>query len=315
MNINKDVLMNPYLVQLSERKEPEFLTNISFSLGGVKFKNVEFDIIQSNFERLTEEQQFSAYRETNKHLFGWMYFAPYQVLENLKDEEKKWYDSNLMSFYEHKDFKKLLDDNYPAYGFSEYDRDPSVTPFCEDDSPQKRLKQEKFMTAQFCWWKRNIWTKYPIVWKKMEERFYKNYEWNWLVEGGELKDYIHPQFSDTGTYYKQRGRYVKGAVPWVKLRKWYKNIFQCFTHEKWYTLWDCNIEIFRKNKQLSFSRITWSNNKPTFNNTNDIWLKIKNQIHKKIRDDTRHFPPQPSMTLLESSLFARLFPQVYEPRP
>lgn len=279
--------MNPYLVQSSERKEPEYLTTTSFldTLRGVNFKNAEFDIIQSKFQGLTEEEQFSAYQEVNKDLFGWKYFAPYQVLESLKYKEDAWYNFGLKYFYKPSDFSELLIKDVRSYGYRKNDRDSSVKPFTKDDPLTKRLKQEKFMTAQFCWWKREIKSEYPEVWRKMEERFYKNYEWNWLVDGGEIKDYIPRRFLNRPGYFEKGSCYVEGVFPWVKLRERYGNIIDCLTCEKWYTLWDCNVQIFENYKLLPIPKNIWSYSTPTYHNTNLIWSNIKDKIREKTKAD------------------------------
>jgi len=276
MNVSNDPCINSYLVQLPERKEPEYFTTTSFldTLINRPFKNIEFDTIQSKFKTLTEKQQFYAYQEVNNTFFGWKYFAPYKVLESLKDEEEAWYKSVFNDFYDEKDLYELKVKNYARYSYCDKDRDPSERPFNKDDLLTIQLKQEKFMTAQFCWWKRQIHYRYPEVWKKMEQRFLKNYQYNWLVDGGEIKDYIPRFLLNTSGY-------VQGVLLWVKLREYYGHKFKARMFEKWYTLWDCNIEILKKHRNLSIPQISWSNMTPTYHNADDIWLNVKKKIEEE----------------------------------
>lgn len=294
-----DVRTNPYLVQSSARKEPECLTTTSWldTLRGVNFKNVEFNEIQSRFEGFTEDKQLSEYQKINKQIFGWKYFAPYKVLESLKDKELAWYEVGLNHFFTDKDLSTIL---VKGYGDKVY-RNVSDSPFTDHDKIEQRLKQEKFMTAQFCWWERQIKKKFPEVYSVMQKRFStntssENPEWNWLVDGGELKDYIHHHCLSKGS--KNR---VEGVFPWTQLREKYGNVFDCLLNEKWYTLWDCNMQIFQKNlmhifqrkkditlrdkfmNSLSIPTISWSYKNPTYHNTEQIWLATKRKIQEQIK--------------------------------
>lgn len=294
-----NVRTNPYLVQSSARKEPEYLTTTSWldTLRGVKFKNVEFNEIQSRFEGLPEDEQLSEYQKINKQIFGWKYFAPYKVLESLKDKEFAWYEVGLNHFFTDKDLSRIL---VKGYGDKVY-RNVSDSPFTDHDKIEQRLKQEKFMTAQFCWWERKIKKKFPEVYSVMQKRFSTNAssgnpEWNWLVDGGELKDYIPNHCLSQGS--KSR---VEGVFPWTQLREKYGNVFECQSNENWYMLWDCNMQIFQQNKMQIFQRnkaitipdkiinslsiptISWSYKNPTYGHTKQIWLDTKNKIQEEVK--------------------------------
>lgn len=296
MNVMNDVRTNPYLVQSSARKEPEYLTTTSWldTLRGVKFKNVEFNEIQSRFEGLPEEEQLSKYQEINEKIFGWQYFAPYQVLESLKDKEFAWFQVGLKHFYTDEDLSSIL---VKGYGDKVY-RNVLDSPFQEKDRIEQRLKQEKFMTAQFCWWERKIQNKFPEVYSVMQKRFSTNTSSgnpNWLVDGGELKNYILERCLTRGK------SSVQGVFPWTYLRDKYGDVTLCEAHSEWYTVWDCNLQIFQKNlmhifqrnkfntiqdkimNSLSIPTISWSYKKPTFGNTKQIWSDIKKKIQDQIQ--------------------------------
>jgi len=254
----------------------------------VTLENKEFDTIQSKFQGQTEEDQLSSYQKVNEDLFGWLYFAPYEVLESLKYNEDEWYKLAFKHFYEGVNFRELLVKNDTRYGHSRYLRDPSEKQYSWDDPLTPRLKQEKFMTAQFCWWKTEIKRRYPQVFQTMQERFSDGLGGKiWFVGGGELKDYIPRRFlTRRHMWHLDAGQHVEGVFTWKQLQATYGNVFDSLTCEKWYTLWDCNMQILHSNKQkfqLSIPKIKWSNLTPTYDNTNAIWSNIKDEINQQIK--------------------------------
>jgi hypothetical protein len=201
------------------------------------------------------------------------------VLESLQVKEDEWYKQGLKDFH------------YVLYIPQRYDK------------LEKRLDQEIFMTAQFCWWYKEIKKKYPEVWRKMKERFCENDEWDRLVNIGELQEYIPRRFlSDEVGFVSDevgfvRSCHVKGVFPWTKLRKEYCNELHCKQCPKWYTLWDCNLQIFQNNEVVKIPKIPWSNSRPTCDNTNGIWEDIKQQVTVYVKE--------------KEAQFAAEFPQFY----
>ena len=278
MTFTQDV--NSYLVQSSERQEPQYFTTETYSLlqwipqYRVKVETAEFLDIQKQFQGFTKEKQLSEYKKVNENIFAWKYFAPYAVLESLKTKEDAWYKEGLEIFHDSSDFRQKP---HPGRSSDRSPRDPLNDPFTSGDELEKRLKQEIFMTAQFCWWYKEIKKKYPEVWRKMKERFCENDEWNRLVNIGELQEYIPRRF--LGGVGGVRSCYVKGVFPWTKLRVEYCCEFRCLQFPKWYTLWDCNLQIFQKNKIVTIpAEISWSDSNPTYHKTYWIWDDIRHQI-------------------------------------
>jgi hypothetical protein len=291
MTFTQDV--NPYLVQSSERQEPQYFTTETYSLlqwipqYRVKVETAEFLDIQKQFQGFSKQKQLSEYQKVNENIFAWKYFAPYAVLESLKTKEDAWYKEGLEIFHDSSDFRRKPHRNRSS---DRSPRDPLNNPFTVGDELEKRLNQEIFMTAQFCWWYKEIKKKYPEVWRKMKERFCENDEWNRLVNIGELQEYIPRRF--LGGVGGVRSCYVKGVFPWTKLRDEYCCEFRCLEFPKWYTLWDCNLQIFQNNKVVSIPKIPWSNSRPTCHKTDGIWEDIKQQITVHLNEIAAQFAAQ-----------------------
>jgi len=248
-------------------------------------QNHEFDFYKLEAQDKTEKEQLSYYQEVNEELFGWLYFAPYEVLESLKSKEDAWYKLAFKHFYEGVDFTELLVRGDTRYGHSKYPREPSEIDetYTSEDPLTLQLKQETFMTAQFCWWKSAIESRYPEVFQTMTERFSDGLGGKiWLVGGGELQEHIPIEFLRNYTEYVS----VKGVFTWSKLREWYSKVYYAPRFEKWYTLWDCNMNILKLKKDkdivLSIPKINWSNSTPTYGNTFQSWSKIKDEINKQL---------------------------------
>ena len=291
--------VNPYLVQSSERQEPEYFTTENHSLlrwmpwYQVKVQTDEFLDIQQRFQGFPQKKQLQEYRKVNKHIFAWKYLAPYAVLESLKDKEDAWYEEGLK--IKSSDFRQERHAGRSSDKIEEHEEhghpllamvsprdtsNKSFTPSFWDLEFPKLLHQEIFMTAQFCWWYKEIEKKYPQVWRKMKERFCKDDNWNmlddkWncLVDNGKLPEYIPQRFLADGV------GGVNGVFPWTKLRVEYCCEFRCLQFPKWYTLWDCNLQIFQKNKIVTIpAEISWSDSNPTYHKTYWIWDDIRHQI-------------------------------------